>query len=160
MEKAFYTIIYLLFLGFFAVTGCQSNGLLPNGFYVQDVPGRSSNRLEIADPDGKTHEFFVREYTNLVVNEVRTYSLKSYEAAFQVEINAVSTDAGWSEKFPILIIQGKPYLELFKTSTLPDESNGTTLIPVTIKLKVSTECEADVIKAALSKNSGSRIKYR
>jgi hypothetical protein len=130
--------------------GCRSTHKLADGFYVEDKNARSSLRLVVMDLKGESHEFAVQECTNLMIDSIRTYSLKPYEEASQVEINGFSTDVNWSEKFPILVIQGKPYLELLKSS--PVEGNQSPIkIPVMIKLKVDNESEAELIKTRLRK---------
>jgi hypothetical protein len=133
--------------------GCQSSYSLKDGFYVECKNTKAPLRLAVKDDQGVAHEFTVCEYTNLVVNSVRVYSLKPFEDASQVEISAVSTDSNWVDRFPILIIRGKPYMEFFKSEKTEDSLKSTE-IPVTVKLKIQRESDAAMIKMRLLKKFG------
>jgi hypothetical protein len=131
--------------------GCQSVHQLKDGFYIEDKNTDSALRLVVTDPQGKSHEFAVIPDPSLFVVSVLAYSLKPYEEGAQVQISGVSTDP--EDKFPILVIRGKPYVELSKSSGAP-ESQNPSRIPVTITIKVSSESEAELIKTRLEKKFG------
>ena len=78
------------------------------------------------------------------------YSLKPAEDGYQVQMNVVSSDAKWSKRIPLLVVQDKPYLELSKSSSEASSSDGPIKIPATISLTVGKESEAKLLKSKLS----------
>ena len=127
------------------LVGCQTSDKLSDGIFFQDETGRSPLRITINDPQGRSHQFKVRECTNVTVKAIAIYSLKPYEDAFQLQIDLMSSDNDWSDQIPVLVIMGKPYLELTRAV-----SEAASKSPVSISLKVPSEAEAKLIKERLA----------
>ena len=131
----------------------EAGANLADGFYVLDESDKSLMKISIIGNDSQNHDVRVNSYTNLSIKAVHYYSLKPTEDIFQVQISVVSSDTNWIKRIPILVIHGKPYIELTRNDDKAYSANGPISIPSTITLKVKTENEAKALKKYLIENS-------
>lgn len=146
-------IIHLIFLLPLLIlpAACEATTEPPDGFYLEDATGKSPVQLSAKDRQGRTHVFRVLEYTNIAPKTILTYSLKPQERAYQVQLNVTSSDDTWLKLPLILVVDGKPYLEVSKSGSQANSSAGAVSTIATVTLKTDTEREAVHIKERLER---------
>jgi hypothetical protein len=143
-----------ILLSSFSALVCATAATPPDGFYLEDGTRKSPLQVSAKDMQGKTHVVRVLEYTNLAPSTIVVYSLAPHESAFQVQVNLTSPDDSWLKLPLILVVEGKPYLEISKSGSRANSSAGVVNTVSTVTLKTQTEPEAVHIKKRLEARFG------
>jgi hypothetical protein len=121
----------------------------PDGFYLPDETGMSPLMVEIEDPDGAVHVIPVIPYEKLTIRRVSAYPVPWTNNVYQVQVNLVSSDEGWTKKPIVLVAAGRAVIELDKTGGRGMSGDGPIQVSPVITFEVRRKELAEQMKDKL-----------